>query len=178
MKRWQIFLGLILIVLGLFSLFELFFHINLWQFVWPLLLVTLGVLLSLRPQMASSDFKVQMPILGDFRRTGVWEVTNHEVWMLAGNNRLDFTDASFPNEEATFRIIGFVADVRIILPEDVGLAVESNAIVSELRGLVQKEERFLSPLSYETEGYEVMSKKVRLQTFGFVSDIRVKRPLM
>lgn len=98
--------------------------------------------------------------------------------MLAGSNRLDFTDATFPNGEATFRIFGFVADVKIILPEDVGLSIESNAFVSELKGLFQKEERFLNPLTYETEGFEAAVKKVRLQTFSFVSEIRVKRPLM
>ncbi len=178
MKRWQIFLGLVLIVLGLFSLFDLFFHINLWVIIGPLLLVGLGVLLLLRPQMSRPDFIVQMPILGDFRRTGVWEATNYEVWLLVGSSRLDFTDASFPSGEVTFRIIGFVADVKIVLPEDVGLSVESNAFVSDFKGLSQKEERFLTPLTYETEGFETAAKKVRLQTFSFVSDIRVKRPLM
>ncbi len=112
MKRWQIFLGILLIVLGLFSLFELMFQINLWRFVGPLLLVALGIWLVLRPQLAGSDVNVQMPILGDLRKTGVWEATNHEIWMLAGNNRLDFTEASFPNGEATIKIIGFVADVK------------------------------------------------------------------
>jgi lia operon protein LiaF len=178
MKRWQIFLGLLLIVLGLFSLFELVFHINLWRFVGPLLLVALGVWLILRPQMAGPDVKVQMPIFGDIRKTGVWEATNHEIWMLAGNSRLDFTDASFPNGEATIRIIGFVADVKVILPEDVGLFIESSAIVSELKGITNKEERLFNTLEYATPEYQSASKKVKLQTVAFVSTIKLKRPLI
>ena len=178
MKRWQLFLGLFLIVLGLVSLFELVVHVDLWRFIWPLLLVALGVWLILRPRMAGSDVKVQMPILGDVRMTGVWEATNHELWMLAGSNRLDFSEAVFPNDEATIKIIGFVADVKVILPEDIGLNIESNAFVSELKGFTGKEERILNTLEFTTPEYGSASRKVRLQTFGFVSEIKLNRPLM
>lgn len=178
MKRWQIFLGLLLIVLGLFSLIDLFFQINLWRYIGPLLLVALGVWLILRPQLTGADVKVQMPIIGDVRKAGPWEATKHEIWILVGSNRLDFTEASFPNGEAVIKIFSFVADVKVILPEDVGLSLESNSFASELKGFTEKEERTLNSLEFETPGYEAASKRVKLQIFGFVSEIRLKRPLM
>jgi lia operon protein LiaF len=98
--------------------------------------------------------------------------------MLVGSSRLDFTDANFPNGESTIRIIGFVADVKVILPEEVGLVIESSAIVSELKGFANKEERIFNTLDYATPEYHSGSKKVRLQTIAFVSEIRLKRPLI
>jgi len=53
MKRWQIVFGITLIVLGLFSLIDVFFNINPWRYFGPLLLIGLGILLILRPRVAA-----------------------------------------------------------------------------------------------------------------------------
>lgn len=178
MKRWQIILGIALIALGVLSLLEVLFDINFWRFLGPLFLIGLGVLLILRPRIAGENVKVQMPILGDVRKSGTWEVTDHEIWMIAGTNRLDFTDAVFPEGDGRIRIFGFVADVKITLPDDVGLKIESNAFVSEFKGLNSKEERILSPLLYHSTNYSETQKRINLSTLGFVSDIKVKSSLM
>jgi lia operon protein LiaF len=178
MKRWQIILGVFLVLLGLFSLIDLFFHFNPWRYLFPLLLVALGVWLILRPQITGRDIKVETPILGDVRKTGVWDVKNHEIWMLAGDIRLDFSQAAFPEGDALVRIVGFVSDVKVILPEDVGLTVDAAAIVSEIRSFEAKQERFLTGLTYQSPGYDNAEKRVKLETIGFVSEVRIKRPLM
>jgi predicted membrane protein len=178
MKRWQIVLGIVLIVMGLFAIIELIFDINFWRFLGPLLLIGLGVLLILRPQFAGPDVEVRMPILGEVRRTGVWEVTQHEIWWLVGSTRLDFTDAVFPKGEAVIKIYGFVTDNKITLPDDVGFQLESTAFVSERKGPEGSEERFVSPLFYQSSNYEETEKRVRVQTVGFVSEIRIKPSLM
>lgn len=178
MKRWQIIIGIALITLGVLSLLEVLFDIDLWRFLGPILLIGLGVLLIFRPRMAGENVKVQMPILGDVRKSGTWEVTDHEIWMLAGTNRLDFTDAVFPKGDGRIKIFGLVADVKITLPDDVGLKVDANAFVSEFRGFDSKEERILSPLVYHSSNYSESQKRVNLSTIGFVSDIKVKSSLM
>jgi len=178
MKRWQIFLGIALISLGTLSLLEVLFDIDLWRFLGPLLLIGLGVLLILRPRIAGENVEVQMPILGDVRKAGSWEVTDHEIWMLVGTNRLDFSSAVFPLGDGRIKIFGFVADVKITLPDDVGLKIDSNAFVSEFKGLNSKEERLMSPLGYQSPNYSESQKRVHLSTIGFVSDIKVKSSLM
>lgn len=178
MKRWQIILGIILIVLGLIALIEAIFEINLGRFIGPMILIGLGLWLILRPQIVGPNVHVQMPILGDVRKTGTWEATDHEIWMLVGSNRLDFTEAVFPKGEATVKIFGMVAEVTIILPEDVGLAVGSTAFVSEFKSFEGKQERILSPLTFQSSNYEEVDKRVRVQTLGFVSDIKVRPSLI
>lgn len=178
MKRWQIIMGVVLVFLGLSALLEALFVVDLWRFVGPLLLIGIGVLLILRPQLAGPDVHVQMPVLGDMRKTGSWEATQHEIWWVVGTNRLDFTNAVFPKGDARIRIIGFVAEVRVILPEDVGLRVEASGVVSELKDMDGKQERIFSLLEYETPNFTDAEKRVTLQTIGFVSEIKVKRPLL
>lgn len=178
MKRWQIIFGIALIALGTLSLLEVVFEIDFWRFLGPLLLIGLGVLLIMRPRIAGENVKVEMPILGDVRKSGAWEVTDHEIWMFAGSNRLDFTHAVFPEGDGRIKIFGFVADVKIILPDDVGLKIESNAFVSEFKGLNRKEEGLLSPVVFHSSNYSESQKRVNLSTLGFVSDIKVKSSLM
>jgi lia operon protein LiaF len=178
MKRWQIIFGIVLVSLGIIALFEALFAVDLWRFIGPLILIGLGVLLILRPQFAGPDVHVQMPILGDVRKVGRWEVSQHEIWWVVGSNRLDFTEAVFPDKDGHIRIIGFVAEVRIILPEDVGLHIEASGVVSELRSMDSRQEQVFGILEYETPNFNDAEKRVTLQTIGFVSEIKVKRPLL
>jgi predicted membrane protein len=178
MKRWQIILGIVLIVLGLFALIDTIFNINPWRYIGPLLLVGIGVLIILRPRIAGKEVNVQTPLFGDVRKKGFWEATQHEIWWVVGDCWLDFTDASFPSGDALMKIFGFVTDVRITLPEDVGLQVNSVAFVSELRDQQGKEERIMNGLDYQSNDFESKEKRVIIQTLGFVSEVRVKPSLM
>lgn len=178
MKKWQIVLGTVLILLGLFSLSEALFDLNLGRFVGPLILVGLGLLLIFRPRRAKAGVQVEMPILGDIRKTGPWEVTQHEFWWFVGENRLDFSAAVFPQGEGTIKIFGFVTDVKIILPADVGLQLESTAFVSELKLPEGIQERFLSRLSYQSPNFSETENRVLIETLGFVSEIVVRPPIL
>lgn len=179
MKRWQIIVGIVLIVLGISALLnQIFPGLNIGRFIGPLILIGLGALLILRPRIAGPEVIVQVPILGDIRKTGTWEVTKHEIWWFVGSNRLDFTEAVFPQGDALIKIFGFVNDIKVILPEDVGLRVDSTAFITEYHGLAGKQERFLSPLEEQTANYSLAEKRVNLQSFAFVSEIKIRPSLM
>ena len=178
MKRGLIFIGFVLIILGLISLVnQIFPDLTLGRFVGPVFLIALGVFLILRPKIAGQNAKVQIPVLGDLRNTGSWEVTQHEVWWFVGSNRLDFTDAVFPEGDGVIKIYGFVNDITIIVPDDVGLEVISTAFVNDYHGLHAKQERFLSTLEEQTPNYLSADKRVHVQSFAFVAEIKV-RPSM
>jgi predicted membrane protein len=175
MKRWQVIIGIILILFGIIALMnQVFPNLRIGRFVGPLILIGLGLLLILRPRIAGPNVIVQIPILGDVRKTGIWEVTQHEIWWLVGSSRLDFTEAVFPKGDAVIKIFGFVTDLKVILPEDVGLRVSSSAFVSEYSGLYGKQERFLSQLEDQSENYSSADKRVDLQTVAFVSEIKIR----
>jgi predicted membrane protein len=175
MKRWQVIIGMILILLGIIALMnQVFPNFRIGRFFGPLVLIGLGLLLIFRPRIAGPDVIVQIPILGDIRKTGIWEVTQHEIWWFVGSSRLDFTEAVFPKGNATIKIFGFVTDLKVILPDDVGLRVTSSAFVSEYNGMQGKQERFLSLLEDQSANFHSAEKRVDLQTVAFVSEIKVR----
>ena len=175
MKKWQIVLGSILIMMGLFSLVETVFEVNLWHYLFPFLLVGLGLLLILRPRIAKPGVQVLTPILGDIRREGIWEVGELEIWSIVGTNRLDFTEAVLSDNMVNIKMIGFVLDARITVPNDVGLSVETASFVTELKSNEGKEERIFNSIEYRSPNYQEAEKKVNIQTIGFVTEIRVNQ---
>ncbi len=178
MKKWQLILGSILLLFGLFALIEVIFDIDLGGFIWPLILIGIGSLMLLRPRMVGEGVQVNMPIFADIHKKGAWQVGRHEIWTFVGSVRLDFTDAIFDQNEGEIKIYGFVPEVKITLPDDVGLRVESAGFVTEIRTPTGKTERFLSSQVYETENFLSASKRIVLQTGGFVSEVRLKSSLL
>lgn len=179
MKRGQIIIGSVLILLGVFSLLsQVFPNLRIGRYVFPLILIGLGTYFIFRPRIAGRDVNVHVPVLGDIRNVGIWEVTRHEYWWIVGSNRLDFTEAIFPEGEATIRIFGFVNDIKIILPDDVGLVVESTAFLTNYSGLTDKQERFLSPLEDQSPNFHTAEKRVNVLSVAFVSEIKVRSSLV
>jgi len=175
MKRWQVASGILLIVFGLFSLVnQLFPDLRIGRYTWPLILIGLGIFVIVRPRMAGPDLIVQIPILGDMRNSGAWEVTRHEIWWFVGSNRLDFSEAVFPEGEGKIKIIGFVNDINIIVPEDVGLKVVSTAFVNDYKGLQGKQERFLSTLDEQSLNFTTAEKRVIVESIAFVAEVKIR----
>jgi len=175
MKRWQIIVGIILILMGIFALLDQVFpDLRIARFVGPLILIGIGLLLILRPRIAGPGVNVHIPFLGDVRNTGIWEVKHHEYWWFVGSNRIDLTDAIFPESEGTIKIFGFVTDVKIIVPEDLGLRVESSGFLTDYKGLSGKQERFLSTLEDQSPNFLDADKRLNVQIVAFVSEINVR----
>ena len=173
MKKWQIIFGIGLILLGIFSLVDVLFEIDLGRFVFPLILIGLGLLIIFRNQFVDPSVEVRMPIIGDIRKSGRWQAKKHEIWYFVGDTRLDFSEADFPEKEARIKIFGFVNDVKIFLPEDVEMKLGSFAFYSDYHGIGRNEERFFGILEDQTKNFELADKKVTIQINSFVADIHV-----
>ena len=125
MKKWQIIIGIALVTLGVFSLLDVIFEINFSRFIGPLILIGIGLLLIFRHQLAGPGVEVRMPVLGDIHKSGSWEARRHEFWWFVGETKLDFSNAIFPEGEAKIKVLGFVNDVKIYIPSDVGVRIRS-----------------------------------------------------
>ena len=129
-NKGQLIIGLVIVLIGVSLLVGNLFHVNLWDFLWPLVLIGLGVWLLLRPQTVRTGTKVQQRLLGDIRRRGAWQVTDEEFWILVGDVKLDMTTADIPQGETLIRTYGFVDSVKLIVPEGIGVSVSSTAFVT------------------------------------------------
>lgn len=87
---------------------------------------------------------------------------------------LDFMETDVPDSETVFRFQGFVGDVKVFVPEDVGVSVLSTAFVNNVRVLGEKRDGFLAPVDIASANYETAKKKIRIENTKFVGDIKVR----
>ena len=175
MNRMQLIVGMFLIFLGLTLLFETVLDIQIWAYIWPLVLIAMGVWLLLRPHLPSSDVLVRQKLLGDIHRRGLWQVTDEEIWSWIGSVDLDMARAGIPPGETQIRIFSFIGDVSMRVPADVGVAVLSNGLVTEVRVLGHREDRVLVPFEIASPNYETAERKIHLEMFNFVGTLRVRQ---
>ena len=174
-NKGQLIVGLVIVLIGVMLLVGNLFHVNLWDFFWPLVLIGLGVWLLLRPRTVGTGTKVQQRLLGDIRRSGEWQVTDEEFWILVGDLKLDMTAAQIPEGETLIRSYGFVGDVKLVVPEGVGVSVSSTAFVTDAKVLGKKQDTFLATFRFASDNYETAERKIRLESTAFVTDLRIRR---
>lgn len=173
-NRTLIYIGVGIIIIGAISLIDAVTDLDLGRFLCPTLLILLGVWFLLRPRLLGPDVAFNVKLLGDVRRRGAWRLTDEEIWSLVGDVKLDLTEAAIPDGETTLRILGIVGDIRLAVPEDVGIAVESTSIATEARVFGQKHRRVVTPYRYVSAGYDAAEKRLRLEISRVVADVRVK----
>jgi len=175
-KRWILWIGIIIVVIGIFLLAGELFHFSAGNFLFPIFLVALGAWLILRPRMLGPHGQIQTRLLGDIVRSGNWQVVPEEIWLLIGDLHLDLTEAQIPEGETTLTTFGFVNDIKLIVPEGVGVGLHCSAFVSEARMYGERESAVFMPLDRNSDDFAACSRKVLIRANNFVVDIKVRRP--
>jgi len=174
MKKWQMIFGVFLLSMGVFALIKVIFKIDIWIFIWPLLLISLGVLIIFRPKFAGNDTKVTMILLGDIRREGEWEMVSEEYWLTVGKVTLDLSMAIIPEGETLQKVYLIAGDVVIRVPSDIGLLIDCNAIVSSIKNEKNEQNGLIQTNSFESLDYKFKDKKVKVETLGVVNSVVIK----
>lgn len=172
-NQGQFTLGVIVVAVGVILLLANLFNIDLGVICWPMAFILLGLFFILRPRMIDPETAVTQKFLGEVKRTGDWTVTDEEMWYLIADVDLDMTSANIPFGETRIRTLGFVSDIDLRVPKDVGIAITSTAFVNDIKFLGHKQETFLAPAHQETENYQAADRKIRFETTCFVGDITV-----
>lgn len=176
-NRWQVYIGILITAIGLLSLIGVLFDVDVGAMCWPVVLIALGVWLLVRPRLVGPGTAVQFRLLGDVRRYGDWPVSDEEIWLGVGDVRLDMTGATIPVGETRIRIFSFVGDVRLVVPEGVGISVSSLAFLTDSRMLGQERDTFFGSFHLSSDDYAVVERRVQLEMNAFVANIRVSRAL-
>jgi predicted membrane protein len=175
-KRGYILIGGALIVMGLLALIGVWIDVDFCALVIPLLLIAGGIYALLRPRIAPPGVAMRVRFLGNIRRAGAWTARGEELWVLVGDATFDLTEATLPPGETVIRILGFVGDLKLVVPDTVPVAITSVAFVTTSRVFGQKADTILAPFQTETEGYTAAESKVRFETWRFVTGVKVRRP--
>jgi len=175
-NRGYIFIGGALVVLGLLALISSWIHVDFCALVLPLALIAAGVYIILRPRFAPPGTGMHVRLLGDVKRVGPWTALDEELWVLVGDATFDLTQVTLPPGETVIRFLGFVGDLKLIVPEGVAVAVSSAAFLTSSRVFGVKKDNFLEPFETATEGYAAAESKLRFESWHFVTGLKLRRP--
>ena len=173
MKKWQVTLGIFLIVMGLFTIIRLFFDIDLWNYVLPLILIGVGIFVILRPSFIEKNKPQMMRIFGDIRRVGEREVINAEYWLLAGDVKLDYASSVVPEGQTEIKIFLGFGDIRLTVPTEVGVKIRCESMISEIHSEKRTEEHIFQSSSYESPDFAFKTQKLCFQTSGIVNVVKL-----
>ncbi len=173
--KYQITMGVIIILFGLMILVSNLTGIRLWSYIWPLLLIGLGIWMILRPKRFNRQSDVQFRLLGGIHHKGHWSVKDENIVSLIGDIHMDLTQADIPSGETYVELRGFVGDIDIIVPADVGISVTSSSFVTSANVFGYKQDYFLTPYEVESDNFAASERKICLNLGFFVADLNLKQ---
>jgi lia operon protein LiaF len=169
----QLIFGGVIILIGILVLVSNIFNVDFSNFILPLVLIFIGFLIIFRPRTLSPGTSFKLRFLGDIVRRGEWKVGSEEAWFFLGSLKLDMSQAEIPPGESTFRVFSFLGDVRLVVPENVGVSVSSFSFITDARLLGEKFGGFIAPVDWSTNGYEAAERKIRIERVAFLGNVRV-----
>lgn len=173
-NRTTLVIGIGLVTLGVIAIFNTLFHINLWSILLPLLIIGIGLIIIFRPKTLDANTNFVFKPLGDVDFFGDWQVSPQEIWFFVGDVELDFSQAIIPDGITHIKLFSFVGDIRIREPQGAGLQVSSKAFITDSKVHGHKQDHFLTSLDYASLDYEIQSKKVVVDSWFFVGEIRIE----
>jgi predicted membrane protein len=176
-NHWRWLAGGLLIMVGMVSLAGTIFHINFGALCLPIGLIGVGLFLLLRPRVSPPQMNSRFYPVGEVHRTGRWQVTPEEIWIFVCDVDLDMSDAEIPTGETIIRIFGFIGDIQVVIPKDVGISVFTNAFLLDANIIGQKDQTFMASLKKLSENCDTAEKRIRLESGFFIADVKVQQLL-
>jgi lia operon protein LiaF len=174
-NRSELLFGSLILILGILWLGGNILGLDIWTLCWPVGLILLGTWLLVRPLIQKDKASVQFLLFGDVHRSGSWDLINEEIWIGVGDVDLDLTEAQIPSGETVLRVINFVGDIDLLIPPELGVSVNSYAFLTDSKILNRKRDSFVIPMETQSEGYASAERKLRLEAFGFINDIKIQQ---
>jgi len=171
----QTYLGLAIITLGILFLIGNLTGINVWAICWPALFIMLGIWFIFRPTMSGPDARQTAMFVGEIERDGPWEVMNEEFMAFVMDVELDLTQAIIPSGETIIKVFGFVNDIELRVPAEVGIAIVPAGLVSSIKINGKEEDHFLVPATIQTENYSSAKRAIRLESYALVNEVKVRQ---
>ncbi len=167
--------GFVLVFGGALLLAGNLFDFNAWTLFWPLALIGLGVWFVTRPANVLPGAANSYRFIGDYRRTGPWQVTNEEIGQFVGDIELDMAQAEIAPGETHLRINGFVGDVTLRVPAGVGVSLSAASFISDIDFFGQHRDSILTPSEFTTPNYPSAERRLRVQCSFFVADVKIRQ---
>ncbi len=172
-NRMVLFAGLALVIGGGLLLAGNLFNFNAWLFCWPVGLIGLGVWFVLRPTTSLPGGVGTFRLIGEYHRSGPWQVVNEEINQFIGDIHLDLTQAEIAPGETHLHINGFIGDMHLAVPAGVGVSLSGAGFISSINFLGQHRDFIFTPVQISTPDYASAQRRLRLETNFFITDLSI-----
>ncbi len=173
MRRWALLFGSFLVFLGVISLVEVIWKIDLGKFIWPLILISIGILILVRPPMPKW-WHWDSRDVSETNRTGAWYARDETINGFIGDTVLDFSQTILPEGETHYKLNGFIGDIKVRTIDSVGVKVRAQCFIGNVMILGEESTGIMAPSEGQTPGYEAAPKKVTVDINYFIADVNVK----
>ncbi len=162
--------GLFLLVVGILVL--LGHHLLL---ILSLILISLGFFYIKSKQMHKNDRYIQKQKLLENIRwdDSPWVMRDMSLWFVVGEVHMDLSLAIIENKETTIMLQGIVGNIDLIVPEELGIAVESSVLFGQLDVEDRRETGMINKIVWQSPGFETSDTKVKLIISYVVGDVDI-----
>jgi predicted membrane protein len=167
--------GSLLIALGVFQVLGYFLNINFWAVFFALVLIAVGVVILLRPNLSIFKPNTKIRPLYELDRRTRWQAQDEEIWMFVGDIYLDLSRAEIPPGETLMRVYGFIGEVNILTSEPGALSVSTSGFLNQTNIFGKKQEVFFTPVNYSNEDYAAHESRFRIEFIGFVVELNLEK---
>jgi lia operon protein LiaF len=103
-----------------------------------------------------------------------WVLQNISIWSVIGELHLDFSLAIPESREVTVVMQGIIGDIDIIVPEDLGVSVQSSVFFGQIDAPPHKEAGLLNKLVWQSPNYAASTYQVKLMISYVIADVDIK----
>lgn len=141
-----------------------------------IILISLGFFYNKMRKMHQDDRRVRKQSLIESIRWGrePWILRSMSIWNVLGELHMDLTYAIPEQKETTVILQGVIADIDLIVPEDVGLSVTASVLFGQTSIGYVKEAGVLNKMVWQSPNYRTADRQVKLEISYIVADIDIK----
>lgn len=107
-------------------------------------------------------------------RGEAWTVRSSELSVAVAEIQIDMTNAIFEEPETTIHLQGLIGDIDIVVPEDVGLIVESQVAIGEIQVAGERGAGVMNRLVWRSPNFDSADHRVQLHISYVIADVDVK----
>lgn len=165
---------------------------DVWK-LWPILIILLALSLLFKKSkwQIDIDFSTKKPAFSDSDQDEkkivsglIGEVSyNDSNWALEpmvlnnsiGDYFLDLSKAFIPERETPIIINGSIADIKMIIPENIPVNITANSKIGDVRIFDIKGNTLNRTVFYKTQGYDEATRKLKITINVKIGSIRIDK---
>jgi hypothetical protein len=113
--------------------------------------------------------------VGEIYRSGERALTSEDIWLIAGDLDLDFTNIQTLDAPVRVRVFGFAHDSTIRCDDSTPIEVVAYAFVTDYHTPDRSGERILAQFYFQNLETGETPAKIRVETWTFANSLKVEK---